>query len=278
MELMLSSISRRSLFISIILLMSACAAAAHADDSGIQLSNIPNNGQDFSRPPPEFDLRYQYQRLPHKGNEDIFTFRTQVPFQLSKEWIFGTRLDVPLGTGNTVAGDNPTGRWQFMMRDLLNSAYLAWLPNDIFSFFAGSQFIWPTASFDQGGQGKYQILPFAGFRYFLHKISPGSFILPWVQYATDYAGSASRPSIMQVLLAPSLNINLPRDYFIELYSSQSIIYDFEAHGWEVPCNFMVGKVFNRKVIVSAEFFIPMFRTNKYEPYDFKVEFRAGYFF
>jgi hypothetical protein len=243
-----------------------------------KLASIPNNGQDFSRPLPEFDLRYQYQRLPHKGNEHIFTFRTQVPFELSKEWTLGMRLDVPLGAGNAAAGDNPTGRWQFMMRDMLNAAYLAWLPNDLFAVGAGSQFIWPTASFDQGGAGKYQALPFVGFRYFLHKISPGSFIMPWVQYATDYAGSSSRPSIRQILIAPSFNINLPKDSFIEIYSTQSIVYDIEAHGWDVPLNFMVGKVFNNKVIVSAEFYIPVFRTNKYDPYEFKTEARVGYFF
>jgi len=261
-----------------LLIFSAPRSAVYCAEQENALASIPNNGQDFSRPLARFDLRYQYQRLPHKGNEHIFTFRAEKPFELSEKWLLATRIDMPLSAGNAAAADNPTGRWQFTSRDLLTQAYLAWLPNELLGIGAGSQFIWPTAYFDQGGTGKYQALPFVGFRYFLHKISPGSFIMPWVQYATDYAGSASRPHIRQILFAPALNINLPKDCFIELYSTQSMVYDIEAHGWDIPVNFMVGKVFNHKVIVSAEFFMPMFRTNKYDPYDFRTEARVGFFF
>lgn len=260
------------------LILCLAASAACAGESDVAQPAIPNNGQDFSRPRERVDLRYQYQRLPHKGNEHFFTLRLEKPFVLSETWRLATRIDAPFGAGNASAADNPTGRWQFMSRDLLTQVYLAWLPNELLGIGAGSQFIWPTASFDQGGAGKYQALPFVGFRYFLHGISPGSFIMPSVQYVTDYAGSSSRPSIRQVLLAPALNINLPRDCFVELYSSESITYDIEARGWDIPLNFMVGKVFRDTVIVSAEFFIPVFRTNKYDPYDFKTEARVGYFF
>ena len=241
-------------------------------------ASIPNNGQDLTRPLARFDLRYQYQRLPHKGSEDIFTFRCDKPFRLSEKWLLATRIDMPLGAGNAAAADNPAGRWQFTSQDLLTQAYIAWLPNELLGIGAGTQMIWPTAYFDQGGTGKYQALPFVGFRYFLHWISPGSFIMPSIQYSTSYAGSASRPSIRQILFAPALNINLPKDSFIEFFSSESGIYDIKARAWYVPLNFMVGKTFNSKIVVSAEFYIPVFSTNKYDPYDFKTEARVGFFF
>ncbi len=245
---------------------------------GVAGQELINNGQDRTRPLTRFDVRYEYSRLPHKTDQSIITFRVDKPVTLSPEWQALGRIDVPLVVGDMVMGDNPTGRTQFTSGEILTENYLAWLPNDRLGIAIGSQFIWPTAYFEQGGDGKYQFLPFVGARYFVPEVSRGSYILPSVQYVTDYAGSSSRPHIRQIKFAPTFHVILPEKYFFELYSSETMLYDFKARAWSIPANFMVGKMLTKNIIVSAEFFFPMFRTNKYEQDDFWVETRVGVFF
>lgn len=249
-----------------------------AEKTPPESTQIPNYGQDFTLRLTRFDVRYRYVRLSRKADQQVITFRLDKPFFLSEKWCLGTRMDMPLVVGNQAIGNNFSGKTQFTTGEILNEAYLAWLPNDRLGMGAGSQFIWPTAYRQLGGQGKFQALPFAGFRYFLPEISKGSYVLPAVRYETDYAGSRSRPHIRQLRFEPEFNISFPRDYFFTLYSSYEILYDIEAHAWFIPMNFMVGKEFRKTVIVSAEFFIPMFSTEGYSPYKFKVEARIGYFF
>jgi len=143
----------------------------------------------------------------------------------------------------------------------------------------GAQFIWPTASNDQSGTGKFVAMPLAGVRMSLPEISNGSFFLPYFRYETSYAGSSQRNNISKLEFAPMVNIMLPAKMFTVLWSSPEIAFDYMQDAWTFPLNFMVGKMFTDKIVGSAEFFIPMFEDKNYvRPYDFKMEFRIGFFF
>lgn len=56
-----------------------------------------NNGQDPTKPPTRFDLRYQYQNLPPSSNDDahIITLRADKPFILAPGWSLASHIDAP---------------------------------------------------------------------------------------------------------------------------------------------------------------------------------------
>jgi hypothetical protein len=83
-------------------------------------------------------------------------------------------------------------------------------------------------------------------------------------------------------MAPLVNIGLPDGWFVNLYPSSDIRYNFAAKRpgdsgrWFVPFNFMVGKMVTRSIVASLEMGVPI--VNDYQVYDFKLEARVGFFF
>jgi hypothetical protein len=139
--------------------------------------------------------------------------------------------------------------------------------------------VWPTATNDQAGTGKYVAIPLAGIRVSLPEISNGSFFLPYARYEVSYAGSSQRNDISKLQFAPCLNIMLPKQFFAVLWPTPEIAYDFEQKAWTIPADFMIGKMFAKNIVGSIECFIPMFEASDYEKaYNFKTEARMGFFF
>jgi hypothetical protein len=243
-----------------------------------------NNGQDPTKPLTRFDLRYQYQNTPPADNDDshIFTLRADKPFILSRQWSLATRLDVPLFLTNGLSEDNPTGAYKFGLGDLLVQGLLINAPTERFAWAVGAQLIFPTAFEDEMGGGKWRIVPTTGARYNLPEITKGSWTALLLRYDVDYAGDSDRRHISELQLAPLVNFALPDLWFMNLYPSSDIRYNFgskrpgDTGRWFFPFNFMVGKMLNRTTVASVEFGIPI--VNDYQVYDFKMEARIGFFF
>lgn len=243
-----------------------------------------NTGQDPTRPLTRFDIRYQYQNLPpdDDDNAHIFTLRADKPFPLSKEWSFAGRLDVPLFLTEAVSTDNPDGDYEFGLGDLLVQGLLINALTERFAWAFGAQLIFPSASQDQMGGGKWRIVPTVGARYSLPEITNGSWFAGLVRYDVSYAGEEDRRSISELQLAPILYIQLPDLWFVNLYPSSDIRYNFgskrpgDSGRWFFPFNFMVGKMLTRSIVASVEIGVPI--VDDYEVYDFKLEARIGFFF
>jgi hypothetical protein len=243
-----------------------------------------NNGQDPTKPLTRIDLRYQYQNLPpdDHDNAHIFTPRADKPFALSPRWSLATRIDLPLFLTEAVNPDNLDGDYEFGLGDLLLQGLLIHSPSQRFAWALGAQLIFPTASTDGMGGGKYRIVPTLGARYALPGISSGTFAAFLLRYDVDYAGDDDRRHISELQLAPLVNIALPAQWFVNLYPSSDIRYNFgskrpgDAGRWFFPCNFMVGKMVTRSIVASVEIGVPI--VDDYEVYDFKLEARIGFFF
>jgi hypothetical protein len=135
-----------------------------------------NNGQDPTKPLTRMDVRYQYQNLPpdDHDNAHIFTPRADRPFTLAPGVRLGTRIDLPLFLTDAVSLDNPGGADVFGVGDMLLQALLIYTPSQRFAVAGGAQMIFPTASRDNMGAGKYRLVPTLGARYALPEITPGS--------------------------------------------------------------------------------------------------------
>src|SRR6476469_1764438 len=102
---------------AVILLVLAGGACGRAEEP-------PNNDQDFTRPRPRFDLRYQFQDKAGGVEQSTFILRRDQPIPLSRDWKIATRIDVPFVVSNGTGRDNPEGRTEFGTGDLLTEAVL----------------------------------------------------------------------------------------------------------------------------------------------------------
>lgn len=256
-----------------------------ADDAAQQfhpaakMADQINNGQDITRPVTRVDVRYQFVNVPHGYHQDIYTLRSDGAIKLSSKWEIALRGDIPTVYGDVPAGDNETAKMQFSLGDIVTQAVPVYILNERIGFGAGVQLLWPTATNDQSGTGKYVVMPLAGMRISLPEISNGSFFLPYARYEVSYAGSSQRNDINKLQFAPCLNVMLPKKLFVVLWPDPEIAYDFEQNAWTIPANFMIGKMFAKNIVGSIECFIPMFEDKDYvRPYNFKTEARMGFFF
>jgi hypothetical protein len=243
-----------------------------------------NNGQDPTKPLTRIDLRYQYQNLPpdDHDNAHIFTPRADKPFVLAPGVSLATRLDLPLFLTDAVSPDNPGGAYVFGIGDMLLQGLLIYTPSKRFAVAGGAQMIFPTASRDNTGAGKYRLVPTLGARYSLPELTPGSWAAFLLRYDYDFAGESDRRHISELQLAPLVNLALPDTWFVNLYPSSDIRYNFaskrpgDTGRWFFPFNFMVGKMVTRSMVASVEIGVPI--VDAYQVYDFKIEARIGFFF
>lgn len=236
-----------------------------------------NNGEDFTRPLNQFQLRYQYQEKSDDVDESTFILRLDHPIPLSENWKISTRFDLPFVLTDAVSADNPGGETGFGLGDFLAQAALIETVSDRFAWGSGFRWVFPTASEDQFGTGKYQLVPFLGMRYSLPELSKGSFFQPIVRYDFSVAGDESRKDVSRFRFSPTLNIALPDRWYITLYPSQDIVLNnIGGHNWFVPADFLIGRHLNQRIVTGLEISIPIIK--EFTLYDFKLEARLSYSF
>jgi len=243
-----------------------------------------SNPRDFTPPLPRFDVRFQYLNAPSVDHDNgyIITLRVDKPFRLGEAWSLATRLDLPFVVTDIISTDNPNGNFKFGLGDVLVQGLFINTLTQRFAWGLGTQLMFPTASEDQMGFGKYQALPTAVFRVTTPEISEGSWFALLGRYDVSFAGYEDRLDRKEIQLAPSLNISLPHSWFVTLYPSSDIRYNLadqrpgDTGRWFVPFDFMVGKMLGQSTISSVEVSIPII--NEYQVYDFKIEGRIGFFF
>jgi hypothetical protein len=151
-----------------------------------------------------------------------------------------------------------------------------------FAWAFGAQAIFPTASEDGMGGGKYRLVPTVGARWNMPQWGAGAWFAGLVRYDFDVAGKDNRRHVSELQLAPIVNLALPQHWFINFYPSSDIRYNFPGKNpgdkgkWFVPFNAMVGKMVNKSTVASLEIGVPI--VNDYQVYDFKIEARIGFFF
>ena len=249
----------------------------------LSCAEVINNGQDITRPLSRFDASHEYQFMVKGHAEHTFTLRTDRPFNMAEGWQIATRADLPCVLTNKITQEESGKEFNFGLGDVLTQVLLVRYIDDFWALAGGTQLIFPTASTDQMGNGKYQVVPSFGIRRMLPEISEGSFIGCLIRYADDYAGPASRQHISTLEMSPSLNINFPGDWFINTYPSQDIQINFIDKGAVfIPFDIMVGKTKRDKYVVSLELAFPMYYNGQpseyYTFYDFKVEAKVGIFY
>jgi len=252
--------------------------------SGVLAEEEPYNGQDPTRPVTRFDVRYQYQNAPAatSDNLQIITLRADKGFDLGRGWTLATRVDAPMLSSELASRDNPRAEPHFGAGDLLVQGLLIKAGSYSFAWAFGAQAIFPTASEDGMGGGKYRLVPTLGAGWRTPSLGADAWFAGLFRYDFDVSGKDDRRHISELQFAPMLNVPLPQRWFVNLYPSTDIRYNLMAERpgdtgkWFVPFNFMIGRMLNRTTVASVELGIPI--VNDYRVYDFKMETRVGFFF
>lgn len=256
------------IFIGFLILLPAAGVVFAGGDKA-------ETGQDFTKPPTGIDFRSKYQDLLGSGESWIFTLRTDKPFMLAGGKKLATRLDFPFMTTDAPAPDNPRGNAEWGMSDVLIQGLIITPPKEKTCLGFGTQMIFPTASKDGMGTGKYQLLPTVGFRYDMGGWMEGSWFTVLVRQAFDFASKEDdHPHIHQTYFQPAVNLDLPGLWFLTFAPESR--YDWRVRKWHVPFDITVGKIGNPKTVTSLEYKSAM--VDDLPLYDQEVEARIGFFF
>ncbi len=236
-----------------------------------------NNGEDFTRPPARYDVRYQFQ---DKGN-DVFQnaiiLRRDQPIPLTDDWKLATRFDLPLVENDKTSRDNPDGLNHFGTGDVLFQAAIIDSVTERFALAAGSRVLFPTASEDQFGAGKYRLQPTIGAREKLPWLSAGSFAELVARYDFDVGGYGGRSHVSQFQFSPTFNIGLPNRWFVTLFPSQDFVVNLiGGPKWFIPADCSIGRSISKDTVVSLEASMPIVKQTPL--YDFKLEARLSFSF
>ena len=171
-------------------------------------------------------------------------FQPVLPVALTKDWNLITRPVVTLF--NSAPHPNPhdpeeiertTGFGDTVFMEMLSpTPKLAgnWLLG------IGPTFIFPTASSDLTGQGKWQVGPAVVVGYLSEKWVLGVFVQNW----TSFAGSGNRPEVNQMNLQPIAAYFLPKGWSIGYSGNVLANWKADSAGdtWTVPLGIAIGKV------------------------------------
>jgi len=171
-------------------------------------------------------------------------FQPLIPVALTNDWNLITRPCVALF--NTVPHprndqsldiERTTGVGDTILAEMISPS-----PDLVgnWMFGLGPTFIFPTASSDHTGQGKWQVGPAAVAGYLSHKWVLGAFVQNW----TSFGGSGNRTETNHMNLQPIVAYFLPDGWSIGF--SGNILANWKADRagdtWTVPVGLGVGKV------------------------------------
>lgn len=253
------------IYIAFFLWINCDGMAASADEKA------PNVGQDFTQPLGRIDLRWTYQNRVAKQEYHDLTLRLEQPYRLSEQWTLNTRFDLPVVYKNLTG----LGQETWGLGDIDFQTGLIRKLNDRYSVGGGARAVFPSASEDRFGTGKYRLLVGGGFRAMLPEISAGSFIAPQAQYDFDIAGNDNGPYTSTLRILPTFHLGLPHGQFVTLLSTGDMRYNFNSKKWFVPVDVTYGTRWDN-VIGSIQVSYPIVDDSKL--YEVKTMLRAGYFF
>ena len=250
-------------------------------------ASADNNGQDFTRPQNLFQLRYEYRTAPGSGSvpgtirtvtTDSVILRSDLKFDIAPQWTLALRGDLPFVDRNPITADNPLGEFIDGLGDADVQAALIKTLNARWAAGAAVRIIAPTGAPDLTS-GRWQALPIVGARYMLPELCPDSYVTGLVRYDVSFAGDPSKRNISNLQLAPTLNVDLPKRWFVTFYPNPDIRLNFgdpitgQTGRLFLPFDFMVGRTVMKDVTVSLEIGVPMIRD--YPVYDFKAVTRLN---
>ena len=237
-----------------------------------------NTGQDFSKPFARVENIYRYQRVSSDLEASSFIHRLYVPYRLESGWTFSGLYEIPLTYTDIPSRDNPNGDYEFGLGDISTRLLFIRPTESRWTFAGGAQFIWPTASQDQMGLGKYVAGPTVGVSYHPESWKSGGYVGALVSELFDFEGKSHREDVHQLLLQPFLSYNFElEDSFWFTTFSPELRVDWEQNNHLfLPFKMTVGRVVYDDMVITSGLSVPV--VNEADLYDWQIEIGISYFF
>ncbi|HEX7858443.1 MAG TPA: hypothetical protein VF503_32570 [Sphingobium sp.] len=257
------------------LLAFAAPALCDPGEEKSVFSLAENSGQNVSKPLARFDTRIQYSNLPNGKQSGTITLRVDRPFSLGGGWKLNTRFDLPLALNSVTASGEPARKVDLDINDVLSEALVVMPPQGDWSFAFGTRLIAPFAKQGDLSSGKWKLGPTLSATRDLPAMGKGSFAALLVRDTFSFAGRHSSPDSNVISIQPTLHFELPKRWFITLEPEMKLN---TADDWKffVPLDAMLGKKVTDRMIISLQTDVAVINT--YQNYDWKTEFRVGFFF
>jgi hypothetical protein len=262
-------------------------AVGAAASGGQDLGGGPTG--DILNPENLFQLYYGVKTAPGSGGPngttrtvttDTFKLRGDYSFDLSPDWQFVVRGDLPYLAKDPVNSVNPDGDFIYGLGDADVQGTLIHTFDSRWKAGAAIRLITPTGDWDNGlGSGLWRVQPAAGFRYALPEISSGSYFEPFARYDQSFAGDPAKKEISNLQFAPMVNFSLPDHFYFSLYPSADIRWNFgpavtgQTGRLFLPFDARVGRNFSKFLSVSLEVGVPIVK--QYPVYDFQSILRVN---
>jgi hypothetical protein len=235
-------------------------------------------GQDFTKPLARTEAIYRYQKVTGDTEASWLIHRLHVPYQFESGWVFSGRYEIPFVYSDVPSRDNPNGDYEFGFSDI-NTQFLFIKPTTTrWSYVSGLQLVWPTASQDQMGRGKYLLGPTVGVAYHPESWQSGGFVGLLVSDIFDYAGKDDRADVHELAVGPILNYNFEVGdsfWFLTLASESRVNWE-QDNDLFIPLKVSIGRLFFEGMIVTAGISIPV--VNDYDLYDCQLELGVSFYF
>jgi hypothetical protein len=253
---------------------------------GQDLGGVPSG--DVLNPENLFQLYYGVKTAPGSGpngtirtvTTDTFKLRGDYTFDLSPDWQFVVRSDLPYLAKDPVNSVNPDGDFIYGLGDADVQGTIVHTFDSRWKAGAAVRLITTSGSWDNGlGSGLWQVQPAAGFRYALPEISSGSYFEPFARYDRSFAGDAAKKEISNLQFAPMVNFSLPDHFYFTLYPSADIRWNFgpavtgQTGRLFLPFDFRIGRNFSKFLSASLEVGVPIVK--QYPVYDFQSIMRVN---
>ena len=230
-------------------------------------TRVAENGTDETAIVGKFQLNNQYKNLTSGQSRNDLVPRLDYP--LTPSVLF--RVDMPFrwADPNLRSGATFVGTSDMLVR---LGKRLAYAPE--YRLFAGSDFIFPTASNNYLGQGKYQVAPIVGGSLAIPEIK--SVLLSYVEYYKSVGGYPSRKDIAQTKVRAELTIPTWFEHWWTKFEPELRV-DGKRHsktGMLVECE--VGRRFGDHWRIYAEPGVGLWGDSVTGNYDWKVEVGVRY--
>ncbi|MHC4206807.1 MAG: hypothetical protein ACYSTT_19300 [Planctomycetota bacterium] len=237
-----------------------------------------NTGVDFTKPFARTEFEYQYQQVTSNNEASFFTFRQYAPYRLNNGWVISGRIEIPLIYTDIPSRDNPNGDYELGAGDLATQLLLIQPPRGRWSFVSGARFLWPTASQDQMGTGKYVAGPTIGAVYHPKNWNMGGFLGVLLTDLFDYAGKDNRKDVHELSVQTIINYNFEAwdDFWFVTLAPEIRINWEQDNDVFLPCKISIGKLLTDNSTFSVGFSAPL--VNDYDLYDWQMGFSFSRFF
>jgi hypothetical protein len=258
-------------------------ASSEREPRAPQQANEPEsdyNSEDFTRPESKIIIKLEGKTsgATNKTERETLFLQGEVAFYLESDWRFDWLIQLPLVSKSTASEDPVHTTHEFGLGDAEAQVILARPINERWASGFGIRLVTPSAE-DTIGNGKWQILPGFGVRYTFLERGSNTYFVPKLRYALSVGGDPSERNISELQIAPTLSIGLPDRWFVLLYPSFDIRFNFgdpisgQVGRLFLPIDVAVGRKLSDNFVMTMEVSAPVIKD--FPIYELKAELKIS---